>query len=83
MVCFCFLVDQRRKVWRTKPVAGTCSRCGSGASVADIKTSTRNCATLGQGSEEEEDIARQEAGSKVVKPEGGMIPCRNTAEEAR
>ncbi|ONI12864.1 hypothetical protein PRUPE_4G187900 [Prunus persica] len=41
MVCFCFLVDQRRKVRRSKPVAGTCSRCGRGASVADLRTSTR------------------------------------------
>ncbi|QHN96054.1 uncharacterized protein DS421_18g615090 [Arachis hypogaea] len=41
MVCFCFLVDQRRKVRRSKPVAGSCSRCGRGASVADIITQTR------------------------------------------
>ncbi|KAL1346145.1 hypothetical protein AAHE18_08G169200 [Arachis hypogaea] len=40
MVCFCFLVDQRRKVRRSKPVAGSCSRCGRGASVADIITQT-------------------------------------------
>ncbi|KAL1299441.1 hypothetical protein HN51_043976 [Arachis hypogaea] len=43
MVCFCFLVDQRRKVRRSKPVAGSCSRCGRGASVADIITQTRFC----------------------------------------
>ncbi|KAG8641478.1 hypothetical protein MANES_13G150400v8 [Manihot esculenta] len=43
MVCFCFLVDQTRKVRRSKPAAGTCSRCGGGASVADMKTSTRFC----------------------------------------
>ncbi|KAK3424287.1 uncharacterized protein LOC120294982 [Eucalyptus grandis] len=43
MVCFCFLVDQERKVRRSKPVAGTCSRCGRGASVADMKTATRFC----------------------------------------
>ncbi|WRX15020.1 hypothetical protein QQP08_007507, partial [Theobroma cacao] len=40
MVCFCFLVDQTRKVSRSKPAAGFCSRCGGGASVADMKTST-------------------------------------------
>ncbi|RAL42907.1 hypothetical protein DM860_009414 [Cuscuta australis] len=43
MVCFCFLVDQTRKVRRSKPAAGTCSRCGGGASVADMKTATRFC----------------------------------------
>ena len=43
MVCFCFLVDQTRKVRRSKPAAGTCSRCGSGASVADMRTATRFC----------------------------------------
>ncbi|KAM7492616.1 hypothetical protein LguiA_035537 [Lonicera macranthoides] len=43
MVCFCFLVDQKRKMKRTKPVAGMCSRCGGGASVADMKTDTRFC----------------------------------------
>ncbi|XP_058209017.1 uncharacterized protein LOC131321966 [Rhododendron vialii] len=43
MVCFCFLVDQKRKVRRSKPAAGSCSRCGSGASVADMKTATRFC----------------------------------------
>ncbi|XP_022142924.1 uncharacterized protein LOC111012916 [Momordica charantia] len=43
MVCFCFLVDQKRKVRRTRPVAGTCSRCGRGAKVADMETSTRFC----------------------------------------
>ncbi|KAF4377746.1 hypothetical protein F8388_011499 [Cannabis sativa] len=41
MVCFCFLVDQTRKIKRSKPVAGTCSRCGAGASVADMRTETR------------------------------------------
>ncbi|MBA0776835.1 hypothetical protein Gotri_011778, partial [Gossypium trilobum] len=40
MVCFCFLVDQRWKLTGTKPVAGTCSRCGGGASVGDMKTIT-------------------------------------------
>ncbi|KAI4321885.1 hypothetical protein MLD38_035213 [Melastoma candidum] len=43
MVCFCFLVDQTRKVRWSKPAAGLCSRCGCGASVADMKTSTRFC----------------------------------------
>ncbi|OIW08264.1 hypothetical protein TanjilG_21730 [Lupinus angustifolius] len=43
MVFFCFLVDQRRKVKRSKPVAGSCSRCGGGASVADMMTQTRFC----------------------------------------
>ncbi|XP_059664530.1 uncharacterized protein LOC132310367 [Cornus florida] len=43
MVCFCFLVDQKRKMRRTKPVAGMCSRCGCSASVADMKTATRIC----------------------------------------
>ncbi|KAH7860010.1 hypothetical protein Vadar_008103 [Vaccinium darrowii] len=31
------------KVKRSKPAAGLCSRCGGGASVADIKTATRFC----------------------------------------
>ncbi|XP_061351867.1 uncharacterized protein LOC133296826 [Gastrolobium bilobum] len=43
MVCFCFLVDQRKMVKRSKPVAGSCSRCGGGASVADMTTQTRFC----------------------------------------
>ncbi|XP_015584022.1 uncharacterized protein LOC107262490 [Ricinus communis] len=43
MVCFCFLVDQRRRVRRSKPVAGSCSRCGCGASVADMRTDSRLC----------------------------------------
>nr|XP_043620115.1 uncharacterized protein LOC122591959 [Erigeron canadensis] len=43
MVLFCFLVDQKRIVKRTKPVAGSCSRCRRGASVADIVTKTRFC----------------------------------------
>ncbi|XP_073274730.1 uncharacterized protein [Primulina huaijiensis] len=43
MVCFCFLVDQTKKVRRSKPAAGICSRCGGGASVADMKTATRFC----------------------------------------
>ncbi|KAL9380048.1 hypothetical protein Peur_028530 [Populus x canadensis] len=43
MVYFCFLIDQTRKVRRSKPAAGTCSRCGGGASVADMKTCTRFC----------------------------------------
>ncbi|KAI4388309.1 hypothetical protein MLD38_000651 [Melastoma candidum] len=41
MACFCFLVDQTRKVRWSKPAAGLCSLCGCGASVADVKTSTR------------------------------------------
>ncbi|KAM7495485.1 hypothetical protein LguiB_030094 [Lonicera macranthoides] len=36
-------MDQKRKMKRTKPVAGMCSRCGGGASVADMKTDTRFC----------------------------------------
>nr|GLL47058.1 uncharacterized protein LOC104212233 [Ipomoea trifida] len=43
MVCFCFLVDQKRMMRRSKPVAGMCSRCGSGAKVADMTTATRFC----------------------------------------
>ncbi|KAL7186356.1 hypothetical protein ACSBR2_028158 [Camellia fascicularis] len=43
MVCFCFLVDQKRKMRRSQPAAGMCSRCGGGASVADMKTATRFC----------------------------------------
>ncbi|KAL9366463.1 hypothetical protein Peur_037662 [Populus x canadensis] len=43
MACFCFLVDQKRKVRSFKPVAGSCSRCGGGASVANMRTSTRFC----------------------------------------
>ncbi|KAB2043444.1 hypothetical protein CXB51_000235 [Gossypium anomalum] len=43
MVFFCFLVDQTKKVSTTKPAAGICSRCGGGARVADMKTSTRFC----------------------------------------
>ncbi|XP_022753967.1 uncharacterized protein LOC111302303 [Durio zibethinus] len=43
MVCFCFLVDQRRKQTSIKPAAGMCSRCGGGASVGDMKTITRFC----------------------------------------
>ncbi|XP_077243266.1 uncharacterized protein LOC143883837 [Tasmannia lanceolata] len=43
MVFFCFLVDQKQKTKGTKPAAGTCSRCGSGASVADIEIKTRFC----------------------------------------
>ncbi|KAJ7981696.1 CHD3-type chromatin-remodeling factor PICKLE like [Quillaja saponaria] len=43
MVCFCFLVDQKRKIRRSKPVAGMCSRCRSGASVVDMITATRFC----------------------------------------
>ncbi|XWS52016.1 hypothetical protein CRYUN_Cryun11dG0031500 [Craigia yunnanensis] len=43
MVCFCFLVDQRRKLTSTKQAAGTCSRYGGGASVGDMKTITRFC----------------------------------------
>ncbi|KAF5756291.1 hypothetical protein HanXRQr2_Chr17g0812891 [Helianthus annuus] len=46
MVCFCFLVDQTREVRRSKPAAGVCSRCGGGASVEDMKTSTRFCLVL-------------------------------------
>ncbi|CAN1347047.1 hypothetical protein LINPERPRIM_LOCUS40967 [Linum perenne] len=43
MVVFCFLVDQTKTILSTKPVAGTCSRCRGGASVADMRTSTRFC----------------------------------------
>ncbi|CAL9134808.1 hypothetical protein MUK42_05826 [Musa troglodytarum] len=43
MVFFCFLVDQRRRVRSSKPVAGICSRCGACASVADMVTCTRFC----------------------------------------
>ncbi|KAJ4801610.1 methionyl-tRNA synthetase [Rhynchospora pubera] len=43
MVFFCFLVDQRKKMRSSKPVAGICSRCGGCASVADMETSTRFC----------------------------------------
>ncbi|KAH1221623.1 hypothetical protein GmHk_12G034992 [Glycine max] len=32
-----------KKVKRSKPVAGSCSRCGGGASVADMITQTRFC----------------------------------------
>ncbi|KAJ4976138.1 hypothetical protein NE237_001244 [Protea cynaroides] len=35
--------DQKRKVESSKPAAGICSRCGGGARVADMKTSTRFC----------------------------------------
>ncbi|CAA7044006.1 unnamed protein product [Microthlaspi erraticum] len=40
MVCFCFLVDQKKEVKGSKPAAGMCSRCGRCARVADMKTST-------------------------------------------
>ncbi|CAN6457692.1 unnamed protein product [Victoria cruziana] len=43
MVFFCCLVDQKKTVGRTKPAPGICSRCGAGAKVADMKTSTRFC----------------------------------------
>ncbi|RWR84460.1 hypothetical protein CKAN_01327500 [Cinnamomum micranthum f. kanehirae] len=43
MVFFCFLVDQKQVIRNSKPAAGTCSRCGAGASVADMKTATRFC----------------------------------------
>ncbi|XP_059277841.1 uncharacterized protein LOC132032037 [Lycium ferocissimum] len=43
MVCFCFLVDQKRVMKKTKPVAGSCSRCGYSAYVADMCTLTRFC----------------------------------------
>ncbi|XP_039019884.1 uncharacterized protein LOC120151535 [Hibiscus syriacus] len=43
MVCFCFLVDQTKEMSKSKPAAGFCSRCGGGASVADMKTRTRFC----------------------------------------
>ncbi|KAK6946766.1 Pumilio RNA-binding repeat [Dillenia turbinata] len=51
MVCFCFLVDQKRKIRRSKPAAGICSRCGGGASVADMKTATRFCYSKGNAGE--------------------------------
>lgn len=43
MAIFCFLVDQRKQVRGRKPAAGLCSRCGGGAVVADMRTSTRFC----------------------------------------
>ncbi|KAL8505956.1 hypothetical protein ACS0TY_016983 [Phlomoides rotata] len=43
MVCFCFLVDQKRRVRRSKPVAAMCSRCRLSAVVADMQTVTRFC----------------------------------------
>ncbi|GMP52855.1 hypothetical protein CsSME_00018526 [Camellia sinensis var. sinensis] len=43
MVCFCFLVDQKMRMKRSRPVAATCSRCSSGASIADMRTDTRFC----------------------------------------
>ncbi|ERN00485.1 hypothetical protein AMTRI_Chr02g218970 [Amborella trichopoda] len=43
MVFFCFLVDQKKMVRRSKPAAGSCSRCRGGASVADMRTDTRFC----------------------------------------
>ncbi|XP_009629218.1 uncharacterized protein [Nicotiana tomentosiformis] len=43
MVCFCFLVDQRSVVKQTKPLAGSCSRCGRSAHVADMCSVTRFC----------------------------------------
>ncbi|KAM1373147.1 hypothetical protein ACFX2I_023877 [Malus domestica] len=46
MVVFCFLVDQKRQVQGSKPVAGICSLCGGGASVADMKTAIRFCYVL-------------------------------------
>ncbi|KAK9007989.1 hypothetical protein V6N11_074896 [Hibiscus sabdariffa] len=32
-----------KEVSKSKPAAGFCSRCGGGASVADMKTRTRFC----------------------------------------
>ncbi|KAK8952896.1 hypothetical protein KSP40_PGU018408 [Platanthera guangdongensis] len=43
MVFFCFLVDTRKMVRSSKPAAGICSRCGGGASVADMESATRFC----------------------------------------
>ncbi|WMV39765.1 hypothetical protein MTR67_033150 [Solanum verrucosum] len=43
MVCFCFLVDQKKMMRQSKPVAGSCSRCGHGAQVAHMRTATRFC----------------------------------------
>ncbi|CAG7877475.1 unnamed protein product [Brassica rapa] len=44
MVCFCFLVDQKRKMKASKPAAGMCSRCGlCFCLTAPVKTSTRFC----------------------------------------
>ncbi|KMZ63338.1 hypothetical protein ZOSMA_415G00120 [Zostera marina] len=40
---FCFLVDRRRVMTSSKPVAGICSRCGAGALVADMETKTSFC----------------------------------------
>ncbi|XP_078428600.1 uncharacterized protein LOC144700898 [Wolffia australiana] len=41
MVFFCFMVDQTRTTKSTKPAAGMCGRCGSGARVAEMQTATR------------------------------------------
>ncbi|KAK8953406.1 hypothetical protein KSP40_PGU014341 [Platanthera guangdongensis] len=43
MVFFCFLVDARKMVRSSKPAAGICSRCGGGASVADMESANRFC----------------------------------------
>uniref|UniRef100_A0A7N0USQ3 Uncharacterized protein n=1 Tax=Kalanchoe fedtschenkoi TaxID=63787 RepID=A0A7N0USQ3_KALFE len=43
MAFLCFLVDQRKVVKGSKPLAGMCSKCGGGARVADMKTETRFC----------------------------------------
>ncbi|KAL7103576.1 hypothetical protein ACP275_08G188300 [Erythranthe tilingii] len=43
MVCFCFLVDQKIVVRRSKAAAGMCSRCSRSARVADMQTVTRFC----------------------------------------
>ncbi|CAI9756877.1 unnamed protein product [Fraxinus pennsylvanica] len=37
------LLLQKRVIKASKPVAGTCSRCSHGATVADMKTMTRFC----------------------------------------
>ncbi|CAF2050060.1 unnamed protein product, partial [Brassica napus] len=36
-------IYQRKQVRGRKPAAGLCSRCGGGAVVADMRTSTRFC----------------------------------------
>ncbi|XP_047307403.1 uncharacterized protein LOC124910771 [Impatiens glandulifera] len=43
MVYLCLLVNEKRIIRRSKPVAGSCSRCSSGASVAEMETVMRFC----------------------------------------
>ncbi|KAG6414450.1 hypothetical protein SASPL_127172 [Salvia splendens] len=51
MVCFCFVVDQTRKVRQQKPAAGICSRCGGGASVADMPPDSATSPSTGRPGE--------------------------------